>query len=319
MRRSYACVAMFMLGAMLLSGCGLLRSNRAPAAIFEVAPEGGYCPAEIVFDASGSSDPDGDRLIYAWSFGDGAQGWGTQAVHTYEVPGTYQVVLRVTDPKGLDDADIHELTVLAVPEGSVLLRFAWTWEDAPQRLDFPAPWGLYQTYRGQLRIPLVDNYDYGAFVEDSRDDPTLGDLADLLWARVDAQKLEYAAYALGFVQGGITYAADASNVEWPLYPLETLVDGKGDCEDTAILYVSLLKARGIPCKLAFVDTNGDAFPDHVLALVGLEDEAIPQPGAKAFELDGTTYVVAETASGAMALGMDPWELEPADLVQLWSF
>lgn len=284
-----------------------------------MAPSEGYRPLEVSFDASASIDPDGDPLTCGWSFGDGLSGSGVQTTHTYENAGSYDVVLEVADPEGLEDTATASVDVHEVPEGFVVVQFDWLWEAEDLRLEFLVWWDLYQTYRGRLRTPFVDNYDYGAFVSDPLDDPTLGDLAELLWTRAGGANRAYADYALAFVQGAIAYLADPSDVEWPFYPLETLVDGEGDCEDTAILYVSLMKARGIACQLAFVDTDDDRSPDHVLALVEVSSPAVVPPGATVFELDGTLYAVAETASGYLALGLDPWGLEVDDLVELWLF
>jgi hypothetical protein len=107
--------------------------------------------------------------------------------------------------------------------------------------------------------------------------------------------------------------------------LETLADGRGDCEDTAILFVSLLQAMDIPCKLAFVDTDGDRIPDHVLAFVAVSQSLLAALACAdtltAFDWDGQTFVVAETAVdfGSYALGCDPWDLDETDLAELWSF
>ena len=317
-RRIY-CTAAAAIVALALGGCALLRPNRAPIASFTVAPDEGYRPLEVSFDGAESTDPDGDRLTYAWSYGDGSTGAGVRATHTYDHAGSYDVVLRVTDPKGLGDGAVETVEVFDVPEGYVVVPFDWTWEGAEQHLDALLPWDLYQTYRGRLRTPLVDNYDYGAFVEDPLDDPTLEDLADELVDPVGGADRAFAEYALAFVQGAIAYAADPPDVEWPFYPLETLVDGEGDCEDTAILYVSLLKARDLTCQLAFVDTDGDAAPDHVLALVEVDGSFAQRPGVTVFERDGRRYALAETSSGPMDLGVDPWGLEADDLIELWAF
>jgi hypothetical protein len=47
-----------------------------------------------------ATDPDSDTLSYAWSFGDGGTGSGAAPAHTYTAPGTYQVVVTVTDGVG---------------------------------------------------------------------------------------------------------------------------------------------------------------------------------------------------------------------------
>ncbi|MDH4317617.1 MAG: S8 family serine peptidase, partial [Desulfobulbaceae bacterium] len=62
-------------------------------------PYSGTEDKQILFDGSGSQDPDGDDLTYAWDFGDGSIGTGATPVHTYSAGGTYQVTLTVHDGK----------------------------------------------------------------------------------------------------------------------------------------------------------------------------------------------------------------------------
>jgi len=60
-------------------------------------PYAGATNAPITFDGSGSSDPDGDALAYAWDFGDGGTASSAVAPHTYTGAGSYLVTLTVTD------------------------------------------------------------------------------------------------------------------------------------------------------------------------------------------------------------------------------
>ncbi|HSI99820.1 MAG TPA: PKD domain-containing protein [Patescibacteria group bacterium] len=54
----------------------------------------------VAFDASRSTDPDGERLSYLWEFGDGQNASGRAVVHRYDGPGTYLATLRVSDDSG---------------------------------------------------------------------------------------------------------------------------------------------------------------------------------------------------------------------------
>jgi len=55
----------------------------------------------IVFDASGSSDPDGEIDFYRWNFGDGtSEILDISPTHSYSTPDTYYVTLTVIDNDG---------------------------------------------------------------------------------------------------------------------------------------------------------------------------------------------------------------------------
>jgi glucose/arabinose dehydrogenase len=75
-------------------------SNRAPVASFSAAPTSGNVPINVSFDASGSSDPDGNTLSYSWNFGDGSTGSGRTVQKTYTSAGKFRVVLTVRDSNG---------------------------------------------------------------------------------------------------------------------------------------------------------------------------------------------------------------------------
>ena len=92
--------------------CGSL--NRPPVAVFNsptTANEGDV----LAFDASASSDPDGDALMYSWVFGDGAVANGAMVNHAYVGNGTYVATLAVTDARGATATTSRAITVANLP------------------------------------------------------------------------------------------------------------------------------------------------------------------------------------------------------------
>jgi PKD repeat protein len=74
--------------------------NEVPSASITVASTSVEEMESLLFDASGSSDPDGVIVEYTWDFGDGAKDSGMYSNHAYSATNTYAVVLTVIDDKG---------------------------------------------------------------------------------------------------------------------------------------------------------------------------------------------------------------------------
>lgn len=72
--------------------------NAPPTAVFTTSASVGKVGTSIVFNASASSDPDGDSLTFSWNFGDGSTASGAVVSHIFAVPGQYLVALSVSDP-----------------------------------------------------------------------------------------------------------------------------------------------------------------------------------------------------------------------------
>ncbi|MBE3136943.1 MAG: PKD domain-containing protein [Thermoplasmata archaeon] len=80
-------------------------------------PQNASSNQSIVFDASGSYDPDGVIVSYQWDFGDGVTGVGENPVHTYQFPGEYTVTLTVTDNAGMT---FRTSQVVSIAAGSLV-------------------------------------------------------------------------------------------------------------------------------------------------------------------------------------------------------
>ncbi|HEX7028486.1 MAG TPA: PKD domain-containing protein [Gammaproteobacteria bacterium] len=79
-----------------------------PKSSFDYSPARPAPGETVTFTAAGSgdarlnaSDRDGTIESYAWDFGDGQTGTGSNVTHTYAGPGKYAVTLTVTDNDGL--------------------------------------------------------------------------------------------------------------------------------------------------------------------------------------------------------------------------
>ena len=78
-------------------------ANQPPVAVASANPTNGSAPLTVAFDGSGSSDPDGDPITYAWDLdGDGLfdDSMAAQPTFTYTQTGSFTVRLRVTDSPG---------------------------------------------------------------------------------------------------------------------------------------------------------------------------------------------------------------------------
>jgi hypothetical protein len=142
-------------------------------------------------------------------------------------------------------------------DGAYLRSYAWDYGGLTWTFELRIPDEVYARFHGAERP--VRNFDedgvrvrqmaYDIFVTTPDDDAYIDELAARLQEAADEEGWstdETLSFALAFVQS-LTYTQDAVTAgydEYPRYPLETLVDEGGDCEDTSILYASLVQALG---------------------------------------------------------------------------
>jgi len=101
--------------------------NQTPHVAVSASPVSGPAPLTVRFNATGSSDPDGDPLVYTWDFGDGAPlENGETASHTYGDEGAYTARLTVEDPGGAQDTATVTISVGGPPVGRILHPAAGT-------------------------------------------------------------------------------------------------------------------------------------------------------------------------------------------------
>jgi len=135
------------------------------------------------------------------------------------------------------------------------------------------------------------------YATDSYNRDIVSDIATKLTAQADALGLtsyDRIMLAASFVQN-IPYQTDKETKgmdEYARYPVETLVDGVADCEDSAVLLASILKEMGYDVIIV-------AFEGHVG--IGIAFDDYPLYGAS-FEIDGVKYYYLETVSPGWDIG-----------------
>ncbi len=86
--------------------------NNPPTASFTLSPASGPYPLTVTFDASASTDSDGQIVKYYWNFGDGSSGSGAVTQHIFKSKSLFQVTLTVTDNYGATGTATHSVNVL---------------------------------------------------------------------------------------------------------------------------------------------------------------------------------------------------------------
>ncbi len=89
-----------------------VESNTKPPTAVADGPYSSLPHLAVPMSAAGSSDPDGDALTYAWSFGDGTSATGLAVSHAYAEPGSFPVRLIATDIRGLADTSFTTALIL---------------------------------------------------------------------------------------------------------------------------------------------------------------------------------------------------------------
>lgn len=141
-------------------------------------------------------------------------------------------------------------------------------------------------------------FDYAQYVTARFDDHAMVEIVNQ-FRQVQKQEgyneRQLAAMVLSFVQH-LEYAPDNVTTpydEWPRFPLETLYAQGGDCEDSSILYASLIRAMGYDAVLLEP-------PGHMA--VGLPVERSRERG---IEYRGHFFAYAETTNGGHEIGDIP--------------
>lgn len=170
---------------------------------------------------------------------------------------------------------------------------------------------LYEYYRNDrehLAYKYLFNEDemepnYYSFMLSEHDRPVMRAVANE-FSRYATSEKEAILIALTFVQS-LPYAFDSDSKgedEYVRYPVETLVDGCGDCEDKVALLAALLHEMDVDFVLLIL-------PDHMA--VGVHCDEVNVPRYMLFE--GKRYYYLETTLPNWGIGDIPKEYYSAEM------
>jgi DNA-directed RNA polymerase subunit M/transcription elongation factor TFIIS len=139
-----------------------------------------------------------------------------------------------------------------------LYKVTWTWTITVSA----------DLYDYEYKLPrIISWYDWSKYTND----PIIKKLAPGLKSAANNKGFNYyetVNFVLAFVQS-LPYTVDSATTgadEYPRYPVETIVDGGGDCEDTSFLVAGLLKEMNydvclvlIPGHMAVSVYGGDTY------------------------------------------------------------
>ena len=184
------------------------------------------------------------------------------------------------------------------------MHFSWK----PQRgegtleIDVPVDLEMFRYYQRLERYLGLE--DYYKYVNDPQNLELMQTIVDEMRQVMDEKNYDDADAAreiAKFVQDVVEYEYDDVSTgmdEYPRYPIETLCEGQGDCEDTSILMAGLLKLWGYDVGLLHL-------PGHLTVAIRTSDDY--QSGSY-YEFNGHRYLYIESTGSGWKIGQIPEEM-----------
>lgn len=194
-------------------------------------------------------------------------------------------------------------TVSIIAGGMVKQTYAWYYGGEKYTEEMYIKYSDYKYYCN-LKTERTNGSDSHVRQFVTSDDQYVQKLADDLMEKGKLlSKEEFAQFVLNFVQS-IDYVSDTESkgcTEYWKYPVETLFECCGDCEDTSILYCSVMKACGYDTAL-FLYT-GAQYQDNAHCACGV---SLPEKTSGTYyEKDGKKYYYCETTATGWKVGDIP--------------
>lgn len=158
----------------------------------------------------------------------------------------------------------------------------------------------YYEAKTTARTPMFSVNEYAEYVITT--DAAVVEVAEILASMAESSGYdEYttACFVLSFIQN-FSYTSDEETTgyeDYPRYPIETLVEGGGDCEDTSALFASIIQSDAFGMDAVLVSlSNPTSDVGHMAVGLYLEDV----PRVVTYTNNSTTY----TLTGGELLSWD---------------
>jgi hypothetical protein len=207
----------------------------------------------------------------------------------------YEPVQGIAAPPEYAPRASHAVPATGAPARLLTHDYAWDYGGKHWTWTLQIDARVYEEFKDRNRSAYSN--EYSVFVIDRADDAILESLATRLRAAAEREgysDTQLVAFTLAFVQS-LPYASDDVTSpfdEYPRYPVETLIDDGSDCEDTAILFASLMLTMGVGAVLL-------SPPGHMG--VGVD---VPSKGTRV-EYEGRQYAYVETTGAGWTVGEVP--------------
>ena len=186
-----------------------------------------------------------------------------------------------------------------IDEIYVKQHYEWEYGYSEWSWDLTIPLVLYLDYHSRHRPS--DFKDYVKLALDPGDDIYITNIVEALESAAENKgfsKYETVEYVISFVQS-LPYTVDSVDTRWdeyPRYPIETLFDRGGDCEDTSILVAALLDEMGYDVCLLILENE-----EHcAIGIAGGEGIY-----GSYYRVDDTKYFYVETTGEGWEIGELP--------------
>jgi len=215
------------------------------------------------------------------------------------VPSFWGIVTGDTDSSDTTSDTVQKF-VPSLPEYSgeeITVSYEWEFREGsgsgsithPFNLVVNIPAELYTYYSSLERVPVPD---YSVYVTHSVDDAFLQTVADSLRDLAEQKGFdseETVNFIASFVQNpdSIAYALEGEEGEYPKYPVETLKEKEGDCEDSTILLGALFELVDYEVIMVSFPAQGDNAGHVGLGIAG-------DFGGSYYTYEGKRYYYLET-------------------------